>query len=99
MTKKIPSKAKSAKATAGKKKETEKTAGLKNPVIVIKSVDVSPSSSSEKAKKISKKEEEKEMSVEVSSGQQPATANVGGSASEPPAAEIEKATVEENSSS
>ena len=95
VTKKIPSKAKSVKRTAGKKKETKKTAGLKNPVIVIKSVDVSASSSTEKAKKIPKeeKEEEKEMSVEISCGQQQAAA------SETPAAQIEKTPVEENSSS
>ena len=95
VTKKIPSKAKSVKRTAGKKKETKKTAGLKNPVIVIKSIDVSPSSSTEKAKKIPKEEkvEEKEMSVEISCGQQQAAA------SEAPAAQIEKTPVEENSSS
>ena len=41
-------------------------ADITNPVIVIKSVDVSPTN--EKNKKVSKEAEEKEMSVEVSSG-------------------------------
>merc|ERR1719305_685246 len=69
LTKKIPSKMNSLKATSGQKKETKKTAGMKNPVIVIKSVDVSPSPS-EKEKKVPKEVEEKEMRVEVSSGEQ-----------------------------
>ena len=60
MTKKMNS----AKAKSG----TKNTADITNPVIVIKSVDVSPSSS-EKKKKVSKEAEEKEMSVEVSSGE------------------------------
>ena len=54
----------SAKAKSG----TKNTADITNPVIVIKSVDVSPSSS-EKKKKVPKEAEEKEMSVEVSSGE------------------------------
>merc|ERR1719239_2092451 len=72
--KKMPVKVNSAKGkkvTAGQKKETKKTGGMKNPVIVIKSVDVSPTSSSQKEMP----KEEKEMSVEVSSGQQPTSAN------------------------
>ena len=73
LTKKISNKMNSAKATSGQKKETKRTAGMKNPVIVIKSVDVSPSSS-EKEKKIPKEVEEKEMSVEISSGE-PISAN------------------------
>ena len=55
MTKKISSKMNSAKAD------------ITNPVIVIKSVDVSPTN--EKNKKVSKEAEEKEMSVEVSTGE------------------------------
>ena len=57
-------KTKSAKAKSG----TKNTADITNPVIVIKSVDVSPGSS-EKEKKVPKEVEEKEVSVEVSSGQ------------------------------
>merc|ERR1719305_166457 len=96
LTKKIPSKMNSLKATSGQKKETKKTAGMKNPVIVIKSVDVSPSSS-EKEKKIPKEVEEKEMRVEVSSGEQISADD--DAASQGSDAKSQKAMVEENSGS
>jgi len=90
LTKKMPFKVNSAKGkrmtAAGQKKETKKTGGLKNPVIVIKSVDVSPTSSSQKEMP----KEEKEMSVEVSSGQQPTSANDDKDAKELPAAKKKK---------
>ena len=90
LTKKISSKMNSAKTSGQKKKETKKTAGMKNPVIMIKSVDVSPSSSEKEPTK------EKEMSVEVSSGK-PSSAD-DDAASQASAAKSQKTTVEEKNS-
>ena len=58
-TKLVPTKAKSTRVTGGQKKATEMSSGMRNPVIVIKSVDVTESPAKETGETSKKKEEVK----------------------------------------
>ena len=65
-TKPIPTKAKLTRVTGGQKQANEMSSGMRKPVIVIKSVDVTESPAKETGETSKKKEEEEEVRKEMS---------------------------------